>query len=387
MASPPANGARISTITQTARGRLELESGPSADDALDALGALLNLLGRVSFDLGEETADGVRKVFERLAQHVLVGAPLVENAAAGSEASGRRDWAALRQQVLGHRRREVSYVVKAVGDLRKTVSAFAAAFARTVGEDDRGDLEVRAQLERLTMATRSPDTAAIRKEALQTIVLVGQSIERRSKRHRAQLAELSTHVHALTEQLQEAKRAGEIDGLTRVPNRACFDEFLARTADLAAFRFEPLCLFMVDVDGFKSVNDTGGHGAGDAALKAVADTLTRSFPRRGDLVARYGGDEFAVVLRGVSVTDARSLAQRCVQAIRGARVEYQGKALRLSVSVGLAAWQEGDSRETWLARADAALYRAKQDGRDRWVDADSPPRPSSPGTPPSAAST
>ena len=105
-------------------------------------------------------------------------------------------------------------MVKSLGDLRKTVSAFASAFARTVGEDARGDVDVRAQLDRLAVANRASDTSAIRREAQATIAVVGQSLERRGQRHKAQLAELSTHVHTLTEQLQEAKRAGEIDGLT-----------------------------------------------------------------------------------------------------------------------------------------------------------------------------
>ena len=75
------------------------------------------------------------------------------------------------------------------------------------------------------------------------------------------------------------------------------------------------------------------------------------------------------MLRGVSNTDARALAQRCVTSVRAARIEHAGKMLKVSVSVGLASWNPGDTRETWLARADAALYRAKQEGRDRWAEA------------------
>ena len=91
---------------------------------------------------------------------------------------------------------------------------------------------------------------------------------------------------------------------------------------------------MVDVDHFKEANDTFGHGGGDVALKAVADTLSRTFPRRGDLVARYGGDEFAVVLRGLRVDEARLLAERLVTSVRSTVTTHAGRPMKLTVSVG-----------------------------------------------------
>jgi diguanylate cyclase (GGDEF)-like protein len=335
---------------------------------------VLYTLGRVSFDLDDEGADSLCKTFERWAQHVLVGAP-VDPEEGRRGPTGWRDWAGVRHFVQVHRRREVAYVVKSLEDLRRAVLAFMTAFSRLVGEDGRGDTVVRGQLARLEGAMTAKDTAAITREAFATVQVVNESMERRAERHRQKIVELAAHVRQLSDQLQQAKRAGETDGLTRLPNRACFDEFLSRAVDLAAFSTGDVYLMMIDVDRFKETNDTLGHTAGDTALKAVADRLSRSFPRRGDLVARFGGDEFAVVLRDVRPDEARLLAERLVAAVRTTPAEHMGKPIELSVSVGLAARKDGDSCETWIARADAALYRAKQGGRGRWVESVGPSEP------------
>jgi diguanylate cyclase len=125
---------------------------------------------------------------------------------------------------------------------------------------------------------------------------------------------------------------------------------------------------MIDVDQFKTINDAFGHQAGDAAIKGVADCLARTFPRRGDLVARFGGDEFAVILRDAGPEDVRALAQRVIEAVRGSKIAHGGRELSVTASLGLAFWQEGEGPEEWLSRADAALYASKAAGRDRWAE-------------------
>jgi len=344
-----------------------------AEAALDAMGAVLHLLGKASFDIGDETSDSIRKTFERWAQHVLIGAPVGEREEADPSPGLKRDWGALRSFLAGHRKREVAYVVKAIGDFRTATWALIGAFARSMGEDGQSDATVKAQLGKLQEAAKSKDTDLLRREASNAVTLVGAALERRSARQRAQVGELAAHIRTLSVQLEEAKRSGQIDALTRAHNRACLDEYLARTTEIALVFAQPACLMMIDIDRFKAVNDTLGHTGGDAVLKAVADRLARIFPRRGDLVARFGGDEFAVVLRDIRLEEARTLAQRLVETVRATKVEHQGQSHGASISVGVAEWRMGDTRESWLARADKALYEAKRAGRDRWAEAPAPP--------------
>src|SRR5581483_8365864 len=133
---------------------------------------------------------------------------------------------------------------------------------------------------------------------------------------------------------------------------------------LGALTGELYVLVLVDVDRFKGVNDGFGHPVGDEALRAVANVLVLAFPRRSDVVCRYGGDEFAVLLRDTDAADAQRLVTRFLGAIRELRVEGLA-ALELTVSAGIAEQADGDTPEAWLARADAALYEAKSQGRDR----------------------
>ena len=147
---------------------------------------------------------------------------------------------------------------------------------------------------------------------------------------------------------------------------------MKRTAELRRLFKQPAALIMIDVDRFKSVNEGMGHPAGDALLKALGDRLARTFPRRGDLVARYGGDEFVVVLKDAGPDQVRVLARRVVDAARALRVAHQGRQLATTLSVGISDLAEGDTPESWLARADAALYAAKEAGRDRCMGASTP---------------
>src|SRR5262249_26927367 len=116
-------------------------------------------------------------------------------------------------------------------------------------------------------------------------------------------------------------------------------------------------------------NDAHGHRGGDAVLKALADVLTRTFPRKSDLVARFGGEEFAVILRDASGVDALRLGERLPSQVRALAVVHEGKEIRVTVSIG-AATVIAAQPVKWFEAADKALYRAKADGRNRCETAD-----------------
>jgi diguanylate cyclase (GGDEF)-like protein len=173
--------------------------------------------------------------------------------------------------------------------------------------------------------------------------------------------------HDLQEQLRSRERALErlafLDELTGLPNRRYLRRQLESLRSRAQRHGLGLAVLMIDLDRFKALNDTLGHQAGDLALRAVAGRL-RERVRREDVVGRLGGEEFAVALPDAGRDGALALAEDLRAAIAERPVRAGGEAVPLTVSIGVAVW-DGESLDALLSRADAALYEAKEAGRDR----------------------
>ncbi|MBI1179029.1 MAG: diguanylate cyclase [Alphaproteobacteria bacterium] len=161
------------------------------------------------------------------------------------------------------------------------------------------------------------------------------------------------------------------DSLTGLFNRRYLDEALALEVDRAARNGDSVGVIVGDLDHFKRLNDTHGHDGGDIALRAVAQVLARSI-RKGDIACRQGGEEFVVVLPGASLELARERAAALRQPLAGLEVTHHGKLIGpITMSMGVAAYPDnGDTPDAVLRAADAAMYRAKQAGRDRVVTAE-----------------
>ncbi len=155
------------------------------------------------------------------------------------------------------------------------------------------------------------------------------------------------------------------DPLTKLYNRRFMDETLHRELLRAKRSDQPLSVIILDIDRFKQVNDEYGHDIGDQVLIELADQLSRSV-RDEDIVYRYGGEEFVIILPGASLDAARERALSVSRDVRRVRVETSTQPIKITISAGVATYPEhGESSEKLLVQADKALYLAKQSGRDR----------------------
>jgi diguanylate cyclase (GGDEF)-like protein len=181
--------------------------------------------------------------------------------------------------------------------------------------------------------------------------------------------ELSLMVRESAQKNRELKEANETieglartDALTGLANRRTLDEAFQREIARAKRQGQSLSIIMADLDGFKSVNDQYGHIAGDQVLAGAAG-IFGSQMRPYDLAARYGGEEFVCLLPGASAKDALTIAERIRKEIE--KIAVPACPRQITVSSGVANWLRGETAEKFVARADAALYKAKSGGRNR----------------------
>jgi diguanylate cyclase len=235
------------------------------------------------------------------------------------------------------------------------VHELASSVAHDVGEHTSRVQEITTELSGKCQPTESGlnnvvvDTVAQVVEANERLQAQLRSAEERLKQ---QAAEIQTHA-------SDART----DSLTRLNNRRAFDAELERRFAEWKRLQSPYSLFMVDVDHFKKFNDTYGHQAGDEVLKGVAHALRESM-REMDVVCRYGGEEFAVILPATDATVAKQAAARALAAIEAARFRVDGTELNVTASIGMAEILVGEDNATLVKRADAGLYDSKKAGRN-----------------------
>ncbi len=168
---------------------------------------------------------------------------------------------------------------------------------------------------------------------------------------------------------QQALRSALRDELTAFGNRRALDAALHREAELATRHQRPLSIVMLDIDHFKQINDTWGHINGDHVLREVAAAI-RDSARQSDLCFRYGGEEFMLILQDSHPTQAYRAAERIRRCVAERHIELNGHPVRVSVSLGTATFQPGETLHTFKDRADSALYQAKTGGRNQTVCAE-----------------
>lgn len=180
----------------------------------------------------------------------------------------------------------------------------------------------------------------------------------------AQLAELQAKNEQLHQELENQRHQATHDALTQLPNRVAYNQRAAQ--ELARWqRYQrPLSVAVLDVDHFKRFNDTYGHQAGDRVLKIIAEQLRENL-RTVDFVARFGGEEFVILLPETSSDDAVVALDKLRQELSNARYKFKDEPVTITASFGVTQYREDDSVDSAFERADEALYKAKQGGRNK----------------------
>lgn len=358
---------------------LELE----LEQARETLAEVFRVLGAEPV-VPREGVDALYGDCDSWAMHFLVGC-----AAPGVAKDGdteRRQWnqarLALRTLRQGERacaRQRERELTTLAGDLLSGLRDAGFSAGQSAAAVDQGLLQVqeliatgdiqRVRAGFMQLATQLREEIAAQREAVDRQLAELRDRVRQAERAQAEsetvAVQLQHNLAELREALDDAREKMQVDPLTRVYNRGAFDVALASYADIAHAGGQALALVLLDMDHFKKINDTHGHQAGDQVLRAFADLLSRAFLRADDFVARYGGEEFAVLLFVTSEAAIPRLIEGVLARLRELELPELGSGWRLTCSAGYAVLGIGEDSESLLRRADSALYRAKNNGRDQ----------------------
>lgn len=365
----------LASALKAVPGSVGSTSGRSNDEALglvvDALGGVLSAFSRFPLDLPNLPGEDTARLFTAWQRHATLGYPVKTDALDQTTVGvSERDWHGLVTAVLEQRREEHKFIENSVGELREALWACVETVHKAVKVDEIADTTTEQQMERAKLALQRMQTGSIKQEVLGAVTAIEHALQTRREQQQEQYVSLASKLDRLGQQLEEARRESTTDPLTGLGNRKLFDVMLQRAVQMASLARQPVVLLLCDMDKLKLVNDMYGHKAGDVALQNLAKTLTKTFLRQSDVICRIGGDEFAAILHNTDWKIAQTLARRLQDQLAHMPVPHPEMEFSLGVSVGVAQLEPKEEGEDWVARADKALYKAKQNGRDRVCVAD-----------------
>jgi diguanylate cyclase len=260
-----------------------------------------------------------------------------------------------------------AYIIDRERELRDIIDLLTKAMAHLNIENREFYQRLNHQGEKIFQLSGLDDIKRIKNALKAEVEQMWELVNLKQDQEKCRMRSLSDQVHALKDELEKAKSKAMTDGLTGAYNRQALDDFLAEKIERSSADHTDFCIFMIDIDNFKHINDKFGHVIGDRVLAALARKC-REFIRSEDFLARYGGEEFALVMLNMSFRNALKKAQHLcstIASVRYATTESQfGDYLSMTVSIGVTQYKKGDTAGDIITRADQALYQAKRKGKN-----------------------
>lgn len=334
------------------------------DGALDTLECVIRTMGSDSFPLADEAdSSAFAEQCDEFATHVENGAA-VTSAGIIQSIDGAREWGQVRRFFIDRRHNETEYVTSRVQDYRACVEDLVTGLRQIGQRDQDTEQSVKQSLDTIDRAVGAGALPEIRVALQNTIKNVSETFTEQKRNYEEQIRTLNDRMSNLRKDLVVVREEMKRDTLTEVFNRGAFDAAIKRSVNTYFILKQPTTLVMIDIDAFKSVNDKWGHAAGDDVLRSIGECLERSFIRKSDIVARYGGDEFGIILNDTTAIQSKALIERFFEQLKSVVVPYSVKGTTVTCSAGYTEIGADDSVESLIVRADKALYQAKASGRD-----------------------
>jgi diguanylate cyclase len=323
--------------------------------------SMLFFLKEFSLDISEIDTAGFQKRLDQLTENFKEDAPT---------ALIKQTFSDSKLFLIEFISREKEYIQEKEEELKNIIELLRAGLTGLITDTSTFNTRLYEQNIRMESITQLDDIRKI-KESLKTEVSqMKQVIQEKQNSDSKRIESLSKEVTVLRSSLEQVRDASMLDALTGSYNRMAFDEQIQKAVMRSEVISSPLSLMMCDLDDFKKINDTYGHIVGDRVLKCFVMECKTMF-RNDDFIARYGGEEYAVLLPGLNLKKAVKRAMSFCNILSGKHylidANRPDERINFTVSIGVSELRKSDTVEAFIERADQALYKAKRTGKNRAV--------------------
>jgi diguanylate cyclase len=284
---------------------------------------------------------------------------------------GKRDFARYSTECLhvceDYFERSRKYLLEREAEFSEVINYLREAVSRLAGESHSFTAELTRTTERMQNFADIEDIRELKKQISSQVQQLKRTIDEKKQKEEASYSRLSKRMELLQHSLQESREEAALDGLTGIPNRRTFDRTLPRWVAERKTSNREFVLAILDLDNFKAINDTRGHQVGDRVLLCAARFLNKQI-RQNDFLARFGGEEFVMLVDGLNASQAHSkftdMLERLAATIYDYEIDDGIASISFTASCGLAECALDEPVDSLLRRADESLYQAKKNGKN-----------------------